>query len=1179
MRTGATVTLPIEAVGQPQSTKASVGDLDRYNAVTTPSNGMYFFVNPATAPAKAIVKICIIATLALLVSLAFGQDPSISGIPVGTDVTVEQLESVITAIEAREGLEAKTRGQAIEQLRDAQAQIQNRKAAEAAAAAYAATLDTASAETESLRKELEESQPGTLTTESLGINDSATLSELDQRLAQETAELSAADSMLAELELQVEAEGRRPAAARERISQLRSSREALSAAINTPSAPGEPQVLADGRKLAAQMRRAAQGAEINMLEQELLSHAVRQDLLKAQRDATARSQLEASRRVELLREAVNTRRQAAAMFAQQAALAAELAAADKHPVVRTLAEGNANLTRRLPKLAADIERETTRLELTEAQVRDLEQRLARSQQRLEIGGLSRAIGLLLLEERRSLPQVSQERAQIRIRRKELAEIGLAQIQIQEQRRELTPLDSRVESLMQEVSVDVDDPAELAEIRGEVRLLLRDRRDLLLQAESDYRSYLQTLGDLDVAQRRLLGSAADYRNFLTQNLLWIPSAPVVFTGEWRDIGPAAAWALSPDAWLKVGAELAVALREDVVAVTVYLLLLLLLVAIHRPLLRKQRAMDALVGRLSTDNIGLTLASLAISALRVLPVPLLFFGAAWFLDNGTALSAFSGGVAVSLFATAPFLYNVLLFRALCGRSGVLKVHFGWDPNTLAAIRRQLDRLATIAAPILFATAMLYQSDSSDDRATLGRLLFLILMVVLSLSFHALAHPLSGVAAAHYARQSKTWVSRLRWLWYALAIGSPLLLAAISFLGYLYTSTILAGLLVNTIWLALALIVVNLIVLRWLALERRKLALQMALKERQAQKAERAKEGAREDEADAPQQASTPVDLDEVDQQTRKLLRSALTLVAVLVGWGIWAEVLPALTILDQVGLWTQTVTVQGVESIVPVTLADLLFALLVVAVTAITSKNLPGLMEIAILQHITLAPGSRYAINTLVRYVVVTVGIVWVLNIIGWNWSQIQWLVAALSVGLGFGLQEIVANFVSGLVILFERPVRVGDTITVGQLTGTVSRVRIRATTITDWDRKEIIVPNKAFITEQVVNWTLSDPITRMVIPVGISYGSDVELAHRLMSDTLAALPLVMEEPPPKVFFTGFGESSLDFTIHVYLRQLSDRLPLTHQVHDAVLKALRQNGIEIPFPQRDLHIRSTVDVKSE
>ena len=156
-------------------------------------------------------------------------------------------------------------------------------------------------------------------------------------------------------------------------------------------------------------------------------------------------------------------------------------------------------------------------------------------------------------------------------------------------------------------------------------------------------------------------------------------------------------------------------------------------------------------------------------------------------------------------------------------------------------------------------------------------------------------------------------------------------------------------------------------------------------------------------------------------------------------------------------------------------------------------------------------------------------------------------------------------------------RVGDTVTVGQLSGTVSQVRIRATTITDWDRKEIIVPNKSFITEQVVNWTLTDPITRIVVNVGISYGSDVELARRVMLETLSSLSSVLDEPEPRVYFTSFGDSSLDFTLHAFLRQLSDRLPTIDEIHRSIFSALRANGIEIPFPQRDLHIRTNTEAK--
>ncbi|MCO4812705.1 MAG: mechanosensitive ion channel [Gammaproteobacteria bacterium] len=1120
--------------------------------------------------AAGLMMACLLAAVPVA-----AQDVAIPKIATDGSLSIEQIESVIQSIAAREGIDDEVRGRIVEQLRDARTQIGNRLAAETTAAAHTDSLMTAPAETASLRAGLdaETSVPPTL--EGLGITDATTLDELTLMLSQELAEQIAIESRIIELDAQIEAQGSRPADARRRIGDLRTSRDELAAAMSASPPLDEQQALTDARMLNTELRRIAHGAEINMLEQELVSHSVRLELLRARLDVAQSSRLQRQRRVEFLRTQVNERRQTAASLAQQTAEVIELAAADAHPVVRALAEDNAGMTRELPSVVARIELATTQLDQINADARELEQRLARSRQRLGVGGLSRSIGLLLIEESRNLPQVSQHRVQVNARSNLLAEVGLAQMRIQEQRRELRSLDARVEIVMTDVVGDVTDEDELARIRSEVHLLLRDRRDLLAQAEDTYSSYLQVLGDLDVAQRRLLESAGEYREFLGQNLLWIPSAPVVFTGNWKLTGPVFLTALSPNSWLETASDLTESISEHPAEAVFALLLLTTLLLSRKPLAHRNKAINDRIGRLSSDHIGLTLAALGIAALLAAPLSLLLAITGWFLSNAAQLYPFSTVVTTSLFAVAPFLYNVMLFRALSAENGVLHKHFGWQQKNVVIVRRQFDRLAAIGAPLVFATVLFYASDVAEDRATMGRLIFVALMIALSAIIRPLAHPVTGVAANYYNEQSSRWVSKLRWFWYGLAVGAPALLAILSLIGYLYTSLILTSLLVDTIWLALALILVNLIVLRWIALTHRKLALKILLQEREAARALRDKEGEAEPEGELPDAESKPLDLEEVDAQTRKLLRWGLILVAALAGWGIWSEVFPAFQLLEQVALWSQTVLIDGVETIVPVTLADLILAVLVAAGAAIASKNLPGLMEIAILQRLTLQPGSRYAINTLTRYIVVTIGLISVLNIIGWNWSQIQWLVAALSVGLGFGLQEIVANFVSGLIILFERPIRVGDTVTVGALSGKVSRVRIRATTITDWDRKEIIVPNKAFITEQVVNWTLADPITRVVVPVGISYGSDVELAQKVMEDTLHALPLVLDEPEPRVFFIGFGDSSLDFSLRVHARQLADRLPLMHAVHNAILKALREHGIEIPFPQRDLHIQSNAE----
>jgi potassium efflux system protein len=261
--------------------------------------------------------------------------------------------------------------------------------------------------------------------------------------------------------------------------------------------------------------------------------------------------------------------------------------------------------------------------------------------------------------------------------------------------------------------------------------------------------------------------------------------------------------------------------------------------------------------------------------------------------------------------------------------------------------------------------------------------------------------------------------------------------------------------------------------------------------------------------------------------------------------------------------------------PITLADLGLALLVLSIGFVAARNVPGLLEIAVLQRLPLQAGERYAITTTVQYVITICVVVVAAGLIGVGWSKVQWLAAAVTVGLGFGLQEIFANFVSGLIILYERPVRIGDIVTVGDVTGSVTRIRIRATTITNWDRKELIIPNKEFVTGQVVNWSLSDQVLRLVIKVGIAYGSDTRLARNVLLDVATANPRTLPEPTPKAFFQEFGDSSLNFELRVWFKDIDDWMFGKHELHQAIDDAFREHGIEIAFPQRDLHIRSVRD----
>ena len=324
---------------------------------------------------------------------------------------------------------------------------------------------------------------------------------------------------------------------------------------------------------------------------------------------------------------------------------------------------------------------------------------------------------------------------------------------------------------------------------------------------------------------------------------------------------------------------------------------------------------------------------------------------------------------------------------------------------------------------------------------------------------------------------------------------------------------------------------------------------------------------------------MDLVALSKESRKLLNAAMLVVGAVGMWLIWSQVMPALSILDTIPLWQRTVTLNGVQSQVPVTLGDVMLVIAIAVTTLVAARNLPSLLEIILLQYFRFSPGSRYAARTLSGYVIVAVGLAMVFKAMGGDWAQIQWLVAALGVGIGFGLQEIVANFISGLILLFERPIRVGDYVTVGDTDGTVTRIQIRATTILTRDRKELLVPNKEFITGRLLNWSLSDQTTRLKLVVGIPYGANVKQAETLMMQAAEEHPRVQKEPRPFVYFQSFGDSALILELRCVIDNVDYRVATLSELHHAINDKFREAGMEIPFPQQDVHldVRGPLEVK--
>jgi potassium efflux system protein len=522
-------------------------------------------------------------------------------------------------------------------------------------------------------------------------------------------------------------------------------------------------------------------------------------------------------------------------------------------------------------------------------------------------------------------------------------------------------------------------------------------------------------------------------------------------------------------------------------------------------------------------------------------------------------------------------------ICQKNGLAQVHFRWAVTARKTLRQNLSWYIPIVVVFTFILAGMDAVPEIEYGEVLARFALIVISAVDAVFVARILRFKGGITSVLVQKHPKSWLTRLRYIWYPLLIALPLLLLYLAIQGYYYSALEIERLTNLTIWLIFGLIVLNDLAHRLLMLSRRNLALRKARMNRQLQKEKLA-------DSDADSTPDTPdvdpsslmessIDIGTIDEQTRTLLKTGIFILALMGLWNIWEPVFPALGIFKDVKLWSYTSVIDGVSQLSAITLADVVVAVIVIAITIIAVRNLPGLLEMILLNRLPLDPGARYAYAMVSRYTLTGMGIIIALNAVGIRWSSLQWLVAALGVGIGFGLQEIIANFICGLIILFERPVRVGDVVTIGETDGVVTKIRIRATTIRGWDRKELLVPNKEFITGRLLNWSLSDQTTRILITVGVAYGSDVDKAMTLMRESAEENERVLSDPEPLVSFDTFGDNALTLTMRAYLDSSDYRVVTTTDLNRAINQKFADAGIEISFPQRDVHLdaKGPLDVR--
>lgn len=566
-----------------------------------------------------------------------------------------------------------------------------------------------------------------------------------------------------------------------------------------------------------------------------------------------------------------------------------------------------------------------------------------------------------------------------------------------------------------------------------------------------------------------------------------------------------------------------------------------------------------------SLNPTFATTLLSFALVLPLAVLLWvvGDAFTGSNGD--EPLVRAVAKAFHLAAIAIFPIELLRQWLRPEGLAVAHFGTNEDSIRGLRRWLRVLIDLGVPLLLVYSTAINLGRYQLTQSLGRVLLIAGMILLSVVLWRMLEPRRGIFSVAIRNTPNGWLARLRHVWFLPIVSMPLVFAAVAIAGYGSAAAVLIRQFYFTFWLLMTAFFIDGIMRRWLLTQRRNLA--WAVHRERLEESERI--GGVAGLQGVEVEPSSSMEASEINAQTSRLI-STFLFIAVLFGVAyIWSPVLPAIGYLEAIPLWQ---IVDENDQTTFVTLADLIKAIPVLVLTWASVRNLPGLIEAILLERLPLEKPVRYAITTLGTYALLFIGLAVSAKTFGLRWDNIQWLVAALGVGLGFGLQEIFANFVSGLILLFEQPIRVGDVVTLGDTTGVVARIRMRATTVTNWDRQELIIPNKDLITGRLVNWTLSDTTNRVVINVGVAYGTDTENACELLRKICREHPAIKNDPAPIVTFEGFGDSTLNLVLRCYLADLDNRLLTIHELHTEINKQYFEAGIEIAFPQRDLHLRS-------
>ncbi|MBD2837377.1 mechanosensitive channel MscK [Pseudomonas sp. JM0905a] len=974
------------------------------------------------------------------------------------------------------------------------------------------------------------------------------ITQLEKLLDERSNELAERQKSLADANSLIITSQTRPERAQAEISANQTRIQQINAILKTGKDSGK--AISEEQRALLTAEQAALAAQTELRREELAGNSLLQDLGNSRRDLL----VERIRRLEQetldLQSLINEMRRESS---EQTVAELSRDADQTTPDSLVAKESAINL-----KMSDYLLRSTDRLnELTgqNLQTRQQLDSLSQADQALEeqISVLKGSLLLakILYQQKQALPQLHLDKNLA----DEIADIRLYQFELNQQRDKLGNPDAYVEGLL------ADQPPEQVtpELRTTLTDLISTRSELLDRLSRELNNLLNESITLQLNQKQLQETSRTLRNTLDEQMFWIPSnKPLDF--NWLKSTPhMLERQLAEMPWGAGVRELGEGLVDRPWLFLPLLLLIGGLLWKRRYIYARLNEINQDVGHFKRDSQVHTPVALFLTVLLALPVSLflLLCGLALQIDargqNATL------GAALMEMAQAWMVFYTL-YRILAP-GGIAELHFHWDRPQVAFLRGQIRRLGgVVMALVAIVTVAEHQPAALADD---------IIGVIVVLSCYALMTlVLSNLLLAEPMREQTSPFRLLIGVAFTLL---PLaLIVAVGF-GYYYTSLKLTDRLITTLYLLILLLLVEATFVRGLAVAARRLAYQRVLAKRQAQ----TKENADGEEVVVEEPA---LDIEKVNQQSLRLIRLALLGVFLACLYLVWADLISVFAYLDQVTLYQYSTGTGDATTLVPISMLDVLGALIIAGITTALARNLPGLLEVLVLSRLKLAQGSAYATTTLLSYAIAGIGFVSALSTLGVSWDKLQWLVAALSVGIGFGMQAIFANFISGLILLFERPVRIGDLVTIGTVTGTVNRIRIRATHITDSDRKEVIVPNQTFLTSQLINWTLTDTVTRIVLVYNVNRSSDLdlELVRKLLLQATMENSRVLRDPAPTVQLKTYGATTLEHELKIYVRELGDRGLATDELNRRIDQLFKEHDINTSStPKMDVTLTRKIE----